>query len=77
MTAALIKMGLMLNKKVIAYGVSTHEQQALLSSYQCYLMQGPLFGEPVGATDFEINRLNSTQYQDDDYFDEFDQMDEF
>jgi len=77
MTAALIKMGLMLNKKVIAYGVTTHEQQALLSSFQCYLMQGPLFGEAVDATEFENNRLNSRQYQEDGYFNEFDQMEEF
>ena len=77
MTAALIQMGLMLNKQVVACGVSSLEQQAMLYSHQCYLMQGPLFGENLTQSELEKQRfetLNDLNYLDDDYLDD---MDEF
>lgn len=75
MTAALIQMGLMLNKRVVANGVGSLEQQAMLYSHQCYLMQGPLFGENLSAFELEtmhIESLNDLGNFDNDYLNELD-----
>lgn len=64
MAAALIKMGNMLNKKVVAYGVCTLEQQAFLMSHQCYLMQGPLLCEPLPENEVEMKCLATMKGQD-------------
>ncbi len=53
LTATLIEMGLTLNKKVIACGVSSAEQVAFLNSYGCYLMQGPYLSEALSEVDIE------------------------
>lgn len=76
MTEALIKMGHMLNKRVVAYGVTASEQQAFLNSHQCYLMQGPLFGEPMSAEDLELEQLGQAR-EEDNYFRAFNEFDEF
>jgi diguanylate cyclase (GGDEF)-like protein len=49
LTETLIEMGLTLNKKVIACGVSSAEQVAFLNSHGCYLMQGPYLSEALSA----------------------------
>lgn len=61
---ALIHMGLTLNKKVIAYGVRTADQQSFLMSQQCVLMQGPYFGEPLSVAETEVLLMKSLQSDD-------------
>lgn len=53
LTETLIEMGLTLNKKVIACGVSSAEQVAFLNSHGCYLMQGPYLSEALSKEDIE------------------------
>lgn len=76
MTEALIKMGHMLNKRVVAYGVTAIEQQAFLNSQQCYLMQGPLFGDAMSADDLELEQLGQGR-EEDSYFQAFSDLEEF
>lgn len=47
----IISMAHNLNLKVIAEGVETNEQQALMRSYGCELYQGYLFSRPVPASE--------------------------
>lgn len=44
---AIIAMGKSLKMEVLAEGVEEQEQQALLATKDCYLMQGYLFGRPM------------------------------
>ncbi len=53
LTATLIEMGLTLNKKVIACGVSSAEQVAFLNSHGCYLMQGSYLSEALSEIEIE------------------------
>jgi EAL domain-containing protein (putative c-di-GMP-specific phosphodiesterase class I) len=49
---AIIDMGKNLKQRVIAEGIETHEQLALLQSWHCAEGQGYLFSRPVPATQF-------------------------
>jgi len=73
MAMALIQMGQTLNKKMVAYGVRTPEQQAFLLSQHCDLMQGPIFGEPISAAEVELQFMKGMRnaFTDDQYLDEF------
>jgi len=53
MTGSLIEMGLTLNKKVIACGVSSAEQVAFLNSYGCFLMQGIYLSDALSEEEIE------------------------
>jgi len=53
MTGSLIELGLTLNKKVIACGVSSAEQIAFLNSYGCFLIQGPYLSEALPEAEIE------------------------
>ena len=44
---AVLNLGQTLNKKVVAYGVSSAEHQAFLTSYHCTWMHGNWLGEPL------------------------------
>jgi len=46
---AVLNLGHTLNKKVVAYGVNSADQQAFLSSFYCDLMQGSWLGEVLEA----------------------------
>ncbi|VAW45621.1 diguanylate cyclase/phosphodiesterase (GGDEF & EAL domains) with PAS/PAC sensor(s) [hydrothermal vent metagenome] len=59
MTGALIEMGLMLNKKVVAYGVSSAEQIAFLNSVGCFLVQGPYLSDALSAEEMEVHLLQN------------------
>lgn len=76
LTEALIKMGHMLNKRVVAYGVNSLEQKDLLNSQNCQLMQGSLFGEAISLDEFELQHLKQVREQD-DYFVDFDVNDDY
>lgn len=73
MAVALIQMGHTLNKKVVAYGVKTAEQQAMLMSQQCFLMQGPFLGETLSAQEMESLLMGDSHHDNhnDNYLDEF------
>jgi EAL domain-containing protein (putative c-di-GMP-specific phosphodiesterase class I) len=45
-------MGKNLKQRVIAEGIETHEQLALLQSWHCVEGQGYLFSRPVAAAQF-------------------------
>ncbi len=77
MTEALIKMGYMLNKRVVAYGVSSIEQYDFLNSHQCYLMQGPYLAEPMSESDFELDQLNVNHELEDSLLSKLDDMDDY
>jgi len=64
MAMALIQMGHTLNKKVVAYGVRSAEQQAFLISQHCYLMQGPFLNEPMNAVDMESMLISGVEDQE-------------
>jgi EAL domain-containing protein (putative c-di-GMP-specific phosphodiesterase class I) len=49
----IVAMARSLNLKVIAEGVETAEQRALLQSCGCEQFQGYLFGKPIAAEEFE------------------------
>jgi diguanylate cyclase (GGDEF)-like protein/PAS domain S-box-containing protein len=49
---AIIDMGKNLKQRVIAEGIETHEQLALLQSWHCVEGQGYLFSRPVAAAQF-------------------------
>ncbi|WP_029408387.1 bifunctional diguanylate cyclase/phosphodiesterase [Thiomicrorhabdus sp. Milos-T2] len=57
MAIALIQMGIILNKKVVAYGVQTAEQFEFLKSQQCYFMQGDFLSESLSAQEIEFMLL--------------------
>lgn len=76
LTESLIKMGHMLNKRVVAYGVNSLEQKDLLNSQNCQLMQGPLFGEPIKLDDFELQQLIQTK-EHEDYLAHFNLNDDY
>jgi EAL domain-containing protein (putative c-di-GMP-specific phosphodiesterase class I) len=67
MAMALIQMGQTLNKKVVAYGVRSAEQQAFLLSQHCNLMQGPYLNEPMAAADMELLLLNGVVDNDESH----------
>lgn len=48
---AIINLALSFNATVVAEGVETKEQQQMLASMNCRIMQGPLFGFPQPASD--------------------------
>lgn len=48
----IIAMCMDLNIQVIAEGVETKEQEAMLSNLQCYLIQGYLYGKPMPIDEF-------------------------
>ena len=52
-TSAIIQMAHSLNLKVIAEGVETEAELAVLRQYGCDAMQGYLFSRPVPAAEFE------------------------
>ncbi len=52
-TSAIIQMAHSLNLKVIAEGVETEAELAVLRQYRCDAMQGYLFSRPVPAAEFE------------------------
>ena len=56
---AIIRMGIALNKRVIAEGVETDEQLSFLRAQGCHEIQGVLLGRPVTAADFEAHYLNA------------------
>jgi len=56
----IISLAKALDLKVVAEGVETQEQQALLSALDCDLLQGYLFSKPIPASDFAL-RLQSSQ----------------
>ncbi|WP_442904882.1 EAL domain-containing protein [Gordonibacter sp.] len=39
--------------EVVAEGVETHEQEAILRDLECKLGQGYLYGKPMPASEFE------------------------
>lgn len=49
-TSAIIAMGHKLDMKVLAEGVETEKQLEFLASNNCDLVQGFLFGKPIGCT---------------------------
>ena len=51
-TIAITAMGHALGLRVVAEGVETEEQRALLRLQNCDEMQGYLFSRPVGAAEF-------------------------
>ncbi|MCF6254273.1 MAG: EAL domain-containing protein [Thiomicrorhabdus sp.] len=59
MTGSLIEMGLTLNKKVVACGVSSAEQIAFLNSLGCFLVQGPYLCEALSAEAMEVYLLQN------------------
>ena len=59
----IISMAHNLNLKVIAEGVETKEQLALLRSYGCELYQGHLFSRPRPASDIPALIRDSHRYQ--------------
>lgn len=68
---AVLNLGRTLNKKVVAYGVSSAEQQAFLKSYQCDWMHGSWLGgvlEPDEVVSTIAENRNNP-YRDD--YDEF------
>ena len=48
----IIHMGRSLNMDVVAEGVETEEQLALLRTLDCTYVQGLLFGQPMNAKDY-------------------------
>ncbi len=69
---AVLNLGHILNKKVVAYGVNSAEQYAFLKSYRCDWVMGNLLGSKLEADEVvhEISsRLNhSAQHYDDNPF---------
>ncbi|OIP17123.1 MAG: hypothetical protein AUK51_08750 [Comamonadaceae bacterium CG2_30_59_20] len=59
LVATIINLAHTLKLKVIAEGVETEEQAAMLRSLACDEMQGYLFSRPVPAEVFETKFLNS------------------
>ena len=59
LTETLIEMGLTLNKKVIACGVSSAEQVAFLNSHGCYLVQGSYLSEAMSESEIEAYLVQS------------------
>ena len=57
LVATIISLAHALNLKVVAEGVETSEQLALLRSLHCDEFQGYLFGKPVPAEIFEAKYL--------------------
>ena len=55
---AIILLGQSLNLKVIAEGVETAEQLALLQQFGCDEVQGYFFSKPLPNTDLEKFLLN-------------------
>jgi EAL domain-containing protein (putative c-di-GMP-specific phosphodiesterase class I) len=51
--AAIVSMGRALRLRVVAEGVETEDQRALLRSWGCDEMQGFLISRPVPAEEFE------------------------
>jgi EAL domain-containing protein (putative c-di-GMP-specific phosphodiesterase class I) len=51
----IIAMGKNLGMEVIAEGVETAEQAALLRKFGCMAYQGYLFGKPMPIAEFEAN----------------------
>jgi EAL domain-containing protein (putative c-di-GMP-specific phosphodiesterase class I) len=51
----IIAMGKNLGMEVIAEGVETQEQAALLQKFGCMAYQGYLFGKPMPIGEFEAN----------------------
>ncbi|MEG0990453.1 MAG: EAL domain-containing protein, partial [Gordonibacter sp.] len=49
----LIRMCQDLVIEVVAEGVETHEQEAILRDLECKLGQGYLYGKPMPASEFE------------------------
>lgn len=58
---AIMAMANSLNLKVLAEGIETDGQLAILQGQGCTLYQGYLFGKPVSAEDFERDYLNARQ----------------
>lgn len=58
---AIIAMANSLNLKVLAEGIETEGQLAILQNQGCNLYQGYLFGKPVCAEDFQRDYLNTQQ----------------
>ena len=56
-SAAIIALGRAMGLKVVAEGVETHEQDAILKDQNCHEFQGFLFSRPVKAE--EISHLLS------------------
>lgn len=75
MAEALVQMGQMLNKKVVASGVTSFDQQEMLMTLNCYLMKGPLFSEPLSESNFE--RLCIHPMDQDGFFEELQKLDEY
>ncbi len=64
MTGSLIEMGLALNKKVIARGITSAEQVAFLNSYGCFLMEGPYLKEALSKEEMEAYLLQGLLMND-------------
>jgi len=54
-TEAVLSLGRQLHLRVVAEGVETREQWALLSAQGCQYFQGHLFGPPLAARDFSAS----------------------
>ncbi|HZW25637.1 MAG TPA: bifunctional diguanylate cyclase/phosphodiesterase, partial [Gallionella sp.] len=50
---AIVSIARCLNQQVVAEGVETAEQAALLQAYGCQMVQGYFYGKPMGRDDFE------------------------
>lgn len=73
MAIALIQMGIILNKKVVAYGVQSAEQFEFLKSQHCYFMQGAFLSESLSASEMELLLLKDKgdDASNDEFLDEF------
>lgn len=58
---AIISIAYSLNQQVVAEGVETHEQAAVLRMYGCHVAQGYLYSKPIKKSAFESLPLSFAQ----------------